>query len=227
MLPVSPFAQYSFLALVATVAVAFVLGFRRAGGRPLIAPALALLWLGVSALLAVSGYLLKFDQRPPPFLLFAGGYVLATAVLAFSPIGARLVNGVDIRWLVGFQAFRFPLELLLHRLYEEGFIPVQMTYAGRNFDIITGILAIVIFVWATAGEPPRWVIWAFNLIGLALLINIVTIAILSAPTPLRRFWNEPANTFVAYLPFVWLPGFLVQAAWFGHLLVFRWLRQSR
>ncbi|MGH6629559.1 MAG: hypothetical protein ACREB3_07485, partial [Burkholderiales bacterium] len=54
-------------------------------------------------------------------------------------------------------------------------------------------------VWA---KPPRWAVWAFNLIGLALLINIVTIAILSAPTPLRQFWNEPANTFVAYAPYV-------------------------
>ncbi|HKQ78896.1 MAG TPA: hypothetical protein VJ810_34675 [Blastocatellia bacterium] len=63
--------------------------------------------------------------------------------------------------------------------------------------------------------------------GLALLINIVTIAILSAPTPLRKFFNEPANTFVTYFPFVWLPAFLVQAAWFGHLLVFRRLRQTR
>jgi hypothetical protein len=223
---VSPLAHYWFLALVAAVAAAFVLGYRRAGGRPLIAPALALLWLGVSALLGNSGVLQQFDHVPPPLLLFAGGYALATAILAFSSIGTRLVNGLDIHWLIGFQAFRFPLELLLHRLYQENVIPVQMTYAGRNFDILSGILAIAIFVWASVGSPPRWAVWAFNLIGLALLINIVTVAILSAPTPLRQFWNEPANTFVAYTPYVWLPAFLVQAAWFGHLLVFRWLKKS-
>jgi hypothetical protein len=61
----------------------------------------------------------------------------------------------------------------------------------------------------------------FNLIGLRLLINILTVAILSAPVPIRRFFNEPADTFIADWPFVWLSSFLVQAAWFGHLLVFR------
>jgi hypothetical protein len=223
----SPFVQYTFVALVAIVAAAFILGLRRARGSALAAALLVTTWLGISAWFAGSGFLQQFDQRPPPFLLFAGMFTAATAVVAFNNIGSTLVSGLDIRWLIGFQAFRLPLEFLLHRLYQEGVTPVQMTYAGRNYDIITGILALAILAWPTKHEPPRWAIWAFNLIGLGLLINIVTIAILSAPTPLRRFWNEPANTFVAYLPFVWLPGFLVQAAWFGHLLVFRWLRQSR
>jgi hypothetical protein len=64
-------------------------------------------------------------------------------------------------------------------------------------------------------------ILGFNLIGLSLLVAIVGIAIASMPTPFRRFHNEPASVFVAGWPFLWLPGFLVQAAWFGHLLVFR------
>jgi hypothetical protein len=160
-------------------------------------------------------------------LLFAGGFTIATAVVAFSPLGTRLVRGSRIGWLIGFQSFRIPVELWLHTLYQEGVVPVQMTYEGRNYDIVSGILALVLFLWAIRRQPPRWAIWTFNIVGLALLVNIVAIAMLSAPTPLRRFFNEPANTFVADVPYVWLPAFLVQAAWFGHLLVFRWLRQPR
>jgi len=44
------------------------------------------------------------------------------------------------------------------------------------------------------------------------------------PTPLRAFANEPASTFAASWPWVWLPAFLVPAALFGHLLAFRKLR---
>lgn len=234
---VSQFAELTFLTLVAALALAFIIAVARAGGQAApgqtslrwaaVAIALVSAWLMVSAFVAESGILREFERRPPPLLIFAAAFTTATAVVAFSPLGSRLVDGIDIRWLVGFQVFRLPLELLLHRLYQEGVIPVQMTFAGMNYDILTGALAAVIFVWASVRRPPRWAILGFNLLGLALLINIVTIAILSAPTPLQRFFNEPANTFVAYFPYVWLPALLVQAAWFGHLLVFRWLRQSQ
>ena len=59
------------------------------------------------------------------------------------------------------------------------------------------------------------------MLGLALLIAIVTIAILSSPVPFRTFDAGPANTYVTGFPGVWLPAVLVQAALLGHLLVFR------
>ncbi|MDX2030026.1 MAG: hypothetical protein SF339_05115 [Blastocatellia bacterium] len=227
MQPISPLSQYVFVALVALVAAAFFRGMRRGGATMAAGLAPLVIWLGAAALAAGSGILKEFDRLPPPLLLLAGSYAGATVGLAFSSVGTRLIEAEEIRWLIGFQAFRVPLELLLHRLCGEGVVPVQMTYAGRNFDIVAGLLAIALFLWATFGRLPRWAILAFNLIGLALLVNIVTIAILSTPTPLRQFWNEPANTFITDLPFVWLPTFLVQAALFGHVLVFRWLRKSR
>lgn len=64
-----------------------------------------------------------------------------------------------------------------------------------------------------------------NLLGLGLLANIVAIAVLSTPVPFRAFMNEPANRLPSMFPYVWLPTFLVQAALFGHLLVFRALRR--
>jgi hypothetical protein len=106
-------------------------------------------------------------------------------------------------------------------------VPVQMTYAGYNFDIVSGALAALVGIWAFVHRPPTWVVLGFNSVGSLLLLNIVSIAVLSMPTPMRAFQNDPPNTFVAHLPFVWLPSLLVQAAWFGHLLIFRWLSQTR
>lgn len=233
-------SSISFLTIIAltfVLAVMFILAVCNSGGSREsdsaklrwtgIAVCIIAAWLGVSTLLAESGILRQFNRTPPPFVLFAFGFTFATTVLALSPLGTRLVKDTGIAWLMAFQAFRIPVELWLHRLYQEGVVPVQMTYSGRNFDIVSGILGLALGLWAMKAEPPRWAIWLFNLVGLGLLINIVTIAILSAPTPLRQFFNEPANTFVAYWPHVWLPAFLVQAAWFGHLLVFRWLRHNR
>jgi hypothetical protein len=224
-----------FYALVAAVGGAFVAANAVAGlrlGEPIsvrarwtaIATALLAAWLAVTGAIGASGALMDFASRPPPFLVCVALVTVATTVLGLSPLGARLARGVGWAGLVGFQAFRFPLELLLHRLYEEGVVPVQMTFAGRNFDILTGLLAIPVAFWVLRGAVSRAVVVAWNLLGLALLINIVTVAMLSAPVPFRVFMNEPANTFVAGFPFVWLPTVLVQAAWLGHLLVFRKLR---
>jgi hypothetical protein len=235
--PVSIFSKVSLIGLVVLLALGFIVAVWQAG-KPressqtsllwaTIAAILISVWLGGSAILAKSGILAEFQRRPPPILIFMFSLSIITAAVAFSPIGNRLIKGVDIRWLIGFQVFRLPLEFLLYQLYREGVVPAQMTFAGMNFDIVTGALALIILIWGAIVEPPRWAIRLFNYVGLALLINIVTIAILSTPTPLRRFFNEPANTFVAYSPYVWLPAFLVQAAWFGHLLVFRWIRRSQ
>jgi len=65
---------------------------------------------------------------------------------------------------------------------------------------------------------------AWNIVGTLLLANILTVAILSAPTPLRVFHNEPANVWIADAPWVWLPSVFVLAAILGHVLVYRRLR---
>lgn len=62
---------------------------------------------------------------------------------------------------------------------------------------------------------------AWNTLGLVLLANIVTVALLSAPTPLRVFMNEPANVWITHAPWVWLPAVMVFAALAGHVLVYR------
>jgi hypothetical protein len=64
-------------------------------------------------------------------------------------------------------------------------------------------------------------IW--NALGLLLLVNIVTIAIVSTPR-VAAFGPERLNTFITYPPFVWLPAIMVLAALAGHLLIFRALR---
>ena len=40
--------------------------------------------------------------------------------------------------LVGVQAFRLPLELLMHRAGGLGIMPPELSYGGYNYDIVTG-----------------------------------------------------------------------------------------
>ncbi len=89
-----------------------------------------LAWAALSASLAASGVLGRFDRLPPPFMVFLVASTALTAVLAFSRVGARLIGGVGLAALVGYQAFRIPVELVLDSLYGAGVAPQQMTFEG-------------------------------------------------------------------------------------------------
>jgi hypothetical protein len=141
--------------------------------------------------------------------------------LALSPIGKRIAIGLPIAALVGYQSFRIIVELLMHRAYVEGLMPVQMSYSGRNFDIVTGITALALGVWLAMGTRSRGLVLAWNTLGVVLLANILIVALLSAPTPFRVFMNEPANVWITHAPWVWLPAVMVFAAAFGHVAVYR------
>jgi hypothetical protein len=182
--------------------------------------AAVLAWLLITALVAASGVLRRFEATPPPF----AGLLLAILVVGFavpgSALGTLLARGLPLWILVGFQVFRLPLELLMHRAYVEGLMPVQMSYSGWNYDIVTGITAGALAVWLGWGRAPRWVVAAWNVLGFVLLVNIVTVAVVSTPL-FRWFGDERLNTFVTYPPYVWLPAVLVLAALMGHILVWR------
>ena len=183
--------------------------------------------LVVPGVLAGAGLLNRYDPMPAPGLLLVLFVTLCTVGLALSDAGRRLAGGVPLAVLVGYQVFRVPLEVLLHRLYLEGVIPVEMTYEGRNFDIASGLSAAVLAVFLARGRVPAAVVAAWNVLGLALLINIVAVAVLATPTRFQAFTDGPPNLLPSMLPYVWLPTLLVQAALLGHLLVFRALKQPQ
>ena len=132
-------------------------------------------------------------------------------------------KGLPLAVLIGFQSFRFPLELLMHRAATEGVMPAQMSYSGRNFDIVSGISAVVValLIWRRAAGRSLAVIW--NIAGALLLANILVVALVSTPA-LAAFGPDRLNTWVCYPPFVWLPTVFVVLAIAGHLLVARKLR---
>jgi hypothetical protein len=90
------------------------------------------------------------------------------------------------------------------------------------------VTALALAALLASGRLPRRlvapVVGVWNAMGAALLLNVVGVALLSAPTPFRMFHNEPANVWVTRAPWVWLPTVMVVAAILGHVLVFRRLR---
>jgi hypothetical protein len=226
----SPTLRAGFVGLTAVLAVLFIAGVYwssvRTGlsrsvavRRAALAGASAVAWIAVTGTAAARG-VLHFSAPPTMLVVLVLSVVLAIA-LALSPFGRRIALGLPVVALVGYQGFRVIVELLMHRAYSEGLMPVQMSYSGRNFDIVTGITALAVAAWLGTGRSSRKLLVTWNTLGVVLLVNILAVAFLSAPTPLRLFMNEPANDWITRAPWVWLPTVMVFAAVFGHVALYR------
>jgi hypothetical protein len=186
--PATPASLAAFVAVVVAVATALPVGTywaHRRLGLPATRPALGasaglVAWLALVSAVVASG---AIERRPMPCVpLLLAAVNLAALVLGLSPLGGRLAAGLPLAALVGFQAFRLPLELVLHVWADHGTIPHTMTWTGQNLDILSGIVALLA---APLAGCWRWAAWVANLVGLTLLANVARVAILSFPRPCR------------------------------------------
>lgn len=219
--PATSSSLAAFLAICAAVVSAFLAavwhGARRHGVRPWPRTAIAALcllaWLGILSSAVGSGWLAAHEKR---ILLFAGTTILVVVGAGLSPVG-RWLSYVPIPALVVFQAFRLPLELVLHAWARQGVIPETMTWTGANWDIVSGILAILC---APLSARRRIVAWSFNVIGFALLLNVMRVAILSSPLPFA--WAvEPRLALAFHLPYALIMPICVGGALLGHIALTR------
>lgn len=183
-----------------------------------------ILWVCVIAALSISGVLSQFHSFPPRPMLIVFIPIGVAIVLLFTKGFTNVLRATPAHWLVLFQSFRIVVELILWMAYEQGIIPVQMTFEGRNFDMLAGVLALAAG-WAM-WQRPQWgrgIGVAFNIIGLGLLLNIMAVSVLSLPTPMRYFTEGQDSANVTTFPFIYLPATLVVLAFAFHLFLLRQL----
>ena len=226
--------ERAFLVLPVFLAVLLAAGvfvaWRRTGAsrrRSILAAAAMTLGLVVwmsATYVAAAFRLLQFPPAPPTMIVVFVLLLVLSVGLGVSPVGRRLAAGLPLAVLVGVQGFRLPLELMMHRAYEDGLMPVQMSYSGLNFDIVTGITALIVGALLATGRAGIRTARAWNVMGTLLLVNIILISLLSAPTPWRVWRDGPANNWVTTEPYIWLPTVMVAFAILGHIVIYRRLR---
>lgn len=172
-------------------------------------------WAIVITIASSSGFSGKFELFPINIMPFIIVPLITVLILLFHKDTNSIIPHINLIVLTQLQVFRVFVEIVLWLLFIQNRLPEQMTFEGQNFDIIAGITSLLAarFFLNSRGWMIGW-----NIIGLGLLINIVSIAILSMPTSLRVFENEPANTIVTQFPFIFLPAFLVPLAYILHFL---------
>lgn len=174
-----------------------------------------LIWIVIQAILGWQGFYRNYEAWPPHFLVAVIPPNLVTVYLLIRH--QRLLCALPLRLLTFLHIVRIPVEIILFGLCEANYIPRQMTYEGRNFDILAGMTGPFMAIVAFRGGINKRLLLIWNLIALALLINIVANAILSAPFPFQQFAFEQPNVAVFYFPFIWLPAVIVPIVLFSHV----------
>ncbi|MGD1890343.1 MAG: hypothetical protein ACFB15_07080 [Cyclobacteriaceae bacterium] len=185
-------------------------------------------WLLFISVASLSGFFSDFSSFPPRVVTVITIPFITILLIIFSRSINAILKVIPPQNLLYIQAFRVIVEVLLWMLFLQELLPEQMTFEGRNWDILVGLTAPLMAYFGLVRENwSRSLIIVWNVLGLMLLANIVTIAILSMPTPFRVFTNEPSNTIVATFPFVWLPGVLVPIAYSIHFFSLKQLLLSQ
>jgi hypothetical protein len=187
------------------------------------------IWLFIQAVVTIKNvYNTNTDSIPPKIFLFGIAPAVLTIILLFiTRQGRSFIDSLPLKNITWLNIVRIPVELVLLWLFFKKAIPQLMTFEGRNFDILAGISApFIAYLGFTKNLLGPKIILAWNFICLALLINIVINAILSAPLFLQRFAFEQPNIAILYFPFSWLPIFIVPVVLFGHLVSIRKLIRS-
>jgi hypothetical protein len=199
------------IVLAVFVAVALIVRDRRVIGAITV-------WLAITGIAALAG-ILKIGSGPPRVVVCAFLAIITGVVASRTRAGRTIIERISPAALIALQTFRLFVELVLWRLAVAGELPVRMTFEGRNVDILVGITAIPVAFLAYGGGR-RWptLAFAWHALSLVALVNIVAIAILSAPGPLQVFTDQTPNTIIGTFPFVWLPAFLVPVAFVSHVV---------
>ena len=189
---------------------------------------LLIAWLLLLGILSIRGFFTNFSQLPPRLSIALLLPLPLVLLFIRSRAGKQVLQQIQPQWLIYLQSFRILVEIALWLLVRNGALPVQMSFEGRNFDIIAGLLAFPVgyYCFVKKSWPPVVAI-LYNIAGLALLLNIVTISVLSMPTPLRVFHNQPDSSLLTKFPFIYLPGLLVPLAYTLHILSLRQLGMYR
>jgi hypothetical protein len=107
-------------------------------------------------------------------------------------------------------------------LFTYKFVPQLLTFEGRNFDIISGLTAPIIYYYGFVKNKlnPKLIL-TWNIACLLLLLNTVANAVLSTPFKFQLFAFDQPNVAVLNFPFNLLPSFIVPIVILSHLAFIR------
>jgi len=214
---------YIYWVFFLTTAFAVGMLFRSAN-RSILTLVILLIWLAVQAVISIAGFYTVTDVLPPRLAFALFPPLICICALLVTRSGKAWIDRLDVRILVLLHLVRIPVEFTLFWLSQHKAVPLIMTFEGRNFDILCGLTAPLVWYFGYIRKVwGRGVLIVWNIICLLLLANIVITAILAAPSPFQQLAHDQPNIAVLHFPFVWLPCCIVPAVILAHAVALRQL----
>ncbi|WP_299529157.1 hypothetical protein [Ulvibacterium sp.] len=207
---------FTALGFTLTTIASVWLFFKASGNRRVVL--FILIWGSLVGILGLNGFYLEQDTIPPRFVFLLGPVLLFVLLLPITKKGKRFMENLDLKWLTLVHVVRIPVELVLYSVFLEGLVPKLMTFEGYNFDILSGLSAPILYYLVFVNKKVNLnglLLW--NMVCLGLLLNILTIAVLSGQTPFQKMAFDQPNIGVTYFPLVWLPTIIVPLVFLSHL----------
>ncbi len=231
-------ADLSFAALtVATsmgVPLALAVGLRRARAplkTALVAGATVLagtwVWLGTLAVLSAAGHFADPWAFPPRLPLVPVGALLLLLGASRTRVLRSAIEALPLWALTGAQAFRALVEISLWLLYREGRAPVQVTFEGRNWDVLVGVSAPILAWLIARRRVSARAVLAWNVASLLVLANTMATVITSTPGRLHLGWPGAPFEALSRWPILALPAYLAPLAIVLHVHSMRAAWRSR
>lgn len=214
LLSVSSEISISFL-LIYILAISL---FYYLNNKPIKIVSLIVIWSALHSLLAYSGfYIINSGENVNRFPFILIPVFVFIFYGAFSKKGKLFYKDRSIKNSAIIHTIRIPIEIVLYYLAIEEVLPIEMTFDGRNFDILAGITAPIIVILFRYLIINKRVLLYWNIISLALVIFIMINGILSSELTYQKFGFSIANQAIAYFPFILLPAVIVPIVVYTHI----------
>ncbi len=126
---------------------------------------------------------------------------------------------ITLEQLILIHTFRF-VGVFFFVGYYYNILPDQFAFIGGTGDIISAILAILVFLSVKKQmKSAKLFVWIFNIIGLLDIISVLTTAIITTRLAIEN--NTPGIEQFGTFPFSWIPAFAPATIIFLHILIFR------
>ena len=176
-----------------------------------------LIWTIIHSSLAYTGFYQDTKSIPPRFALVLFPATLAILIGNFPRQLNKVIPRRNRVFSTLLHTVRIPVELVLFGLYQESFIPLLMTFEGRNFDIVMGLSAPIMALLIYKQKIGLKLQLAWNLLGFFLVNFILINGIFSAEMPFQLFAFDQPNRAISYFPFILLPALIVPLVVYSHV----------
>ena len=186
-------------------------------------------WVVAVWTLAVQGAFVQPPGTLPPYLPLA--ILLPIIVLIIPLLRSRrlgvVLDAIPPAWLIGLQVYRAFGGIFLVAWMRGNVGSIFALPAGIG-DVIVGLLALPVAVWLASGaRGGRTLAILWNILGIADLVNAISIGMLTAPGPLQLIVPDAPNTLIVTYPTVMIPAIAVPSSILLHALSLRQLLRQR